>query len=113
MSLPRSSAERKLEGKHWDQVVDHIDHPEVGHTHDGVDSRSLPGYARINHNHNGVHALLDEAGRMINGVDTTDDVIVDSATRGLVLKGTDGHYWRITVGPLGLLTQTDLGTTKP
>lgn len=53
--------------------------------------------------------------RMSIGVDTTDDIIVDLATKGLVLKDTQGtpHYWRITVSTTGVLTTTDLGTGKP
>jgi len=53
--------------------------------------------------------------RISKGVDTTDDVIIDLATKGLVLKDTAGtpHYWRITVNTSGVLVTTDLGTTKP
>jgi hypothetical protein len=49
------------------------------------------------------------------GVDTTDDLVVDLATKGVVLKDTQGtpHYWRISVSVLGALTTADLGTTKP
>jgi hypothetical protein len=47
------------------------------------------------------------------GVDTTSDVIIDSTTSGLVLKDTNGHYWRVKINTSGVLTTTDLGTTKP
>jgi len=55
------------------------------------------------------------ATRSSRGVDTVDDVIVDDATNGLVLKDTQAtpHYWRITVNNVGVLVITDLGTTKP
>lgn len=55
------------------------------------------------------------AARSTRGVDTSDDVIVDDSTQGLVLKDTQGtpHYWRITVDNTGTLVITDLGTTKP
>ena len=45
----------------------------------------------------------------------TSDVIVDLATRGLVLKDTQGspHYWRVTVSNVGALVVSDLGTGKP
>jgi hypothetical protein len=45
----------------------------------------------------------------------TRDLIVDLATRGLVLKDTQGspHYWRVTVNTSGVLVVTDLGTSKP
>lgn len=54
-------------------------------------------------------------GRMNDGIDTTDDVVIDLATKGLVLKDTQSpaHYWRVGVTILGLLVTTDLGTTKP
>ena len=61
------------------------------------------------------YAGLNASSRTTKGVDTTDDVIIDLATKGLVLKDTAGtpHYWRVSVSTLGLLTATDLGTTKP
>lgn len=45
----------------------------------------------------------------------SDDVVVDSATNGLVLKDTQAtpHYWRITIDNTGVLVSTDLGTTLP
>ena len=47
--------------------------------------------------------------------DSNVDVIIDLATKGLVLKDTQAtaHYWRITVSNAGALVVTDLGTTKP
>lgn len=53
--------------------------------------------------------------RSSRGVDTTDDLIIDLATKGLVLKDTQGtpHYWRVTISTTGSLVTTDLGTTKP
>ena len=61
------------------------------------------------------YAGLNSVSRMTKGVDTTDDVIVDLATKGLVLKDTQGtpHYWRGTISTLGVLTFADLGTSKP
>jgi len=61
------------------------------------------------------YAGLNASSRVTKGVDTTDDLIVDSATKGLVLKDTQAtpHYWRITVNNVGVLVITDLGTTKP
>jgi len=61
------------------------------------------------------YAGLNASSRTTKGVDTTDDVIVDDATNGLVLKDTQGtpHYWRVTVSNAGALVITDLGTTKP
>lgn len=51
--------------------------------------------------------------RMALGVDTTDDVVVNSTSTGVVLKDTNGHYWRLSVSTAGALVTTDLGTTKP
>lgn len=61
------------------------------------------------------YAGLNAASRTTKGVDTTDDVVIDLATKGLVLKDTQAtpHYWRVTISTLGVLTTTDLGTTKP
>jgi hypothetical protein len=61
------------------------------------------------------YAGLNASSRTTKGVDTTDDIIVDLATKGLVLKDTQvtPHYWRLTVTTLGVLTTTDLGTGKP
>jgi hypothetical protein len=54
------------------------------------------------------------------GTDTTvgvqtGDVAINNATKGLILKDTQGtpHYWRITVNNLGVLIVTDLGTSLP
>ncbi|MGL4630836.1 MAG: hypothetical protein ACRCVT_06485 [Leadbetterella sp.] len=60
-------------------------------------------------------ARLNSQNRMISGVDTTDDIIVDTTNKGLVLKDSQStpHYWRITISNTGVLTTTDLGTTKP
>ena len=61
------------------------------------------------------YAGLNASSRVTKGVDTTDDLIVDLATKGLVLKDTQGtpHYWRVTVNTSGSLVTTDVGTVKP
>lgn len=61
------------------------------------------------------YAGLNASSRVAKGVDTTDDLVVDSATKGLVLKDTQGtpHYWRVTVNTSGALVISDLGTSKP
>lgn len=61
------------------------------------------------------YAGLNSVSRTTKGVDTTDDLIVDAAAKGLVLRDSaaPAHYWRITVSTLGVLSVTDLGTTKP
>ena len=68
-----------------------------------------------NKNVNSGYAGLNSVSRTTKGVIATDDLIVDAATKGLVLKDTAGspHYWRLSVSTLGVLTTTDLGTTAP
>ena len=39
--------------------------------------------------------------------------LADAATNGVILKDTNGHYWRVTISIAGALTTTDLGTTRP
>lgn len=58
---------------------------------------------------------MREAAKSINKVDTQEDVVIDLASSGLVLKDTQApaHYWRVTVSNLGALVTTDLGTGKP
>lgn len=53
--------------------------------------------------------------RITKGTLTTDDLIVDLDTTGLVLKDNAGtpHYWRVTVNTAGSLVVTDLGTSPP
>jgi len=54
-------------------------------------------------------------GGSISGVSftTVDDVIIDLATKGLVLKDTQAtpHYWRVTISNVGALVTSDLGTS--
>lgn len=59
------------------------------------------------------YAGLNSVSRTIKGIDTTDDVITDSTTKGLVMKSPNAHYWRLTISNVGAITTTDLGTTKP
>ena len=61
------------------------------------------------------YAGLNAASRTTKGVLTTDDLIVNLATKGLVLKDTQAtpHFWRVTISNLGALVITDLGTTVP
>lgn len=60
-------------------------------------------------------AVWTAGARIPRGLDTTDDVVIDLATKGLVLKDTQAtpHYWRLTINNSGALVSTDLGTTKP
>ena len=60
-------------------------------------------------------AGLNASSRITKGAITTDDLIVDDATKGLVLKDNAGtpHYWRVSVSTAGVLSTADLGTTAP
>ena len=46
-------------------------------------------------------------------VETSGDVIVDSSSKGLVLKDSSGTYWRISVSTAGAVSATDIGTSLP
>lgn len=59
------------------------------------------------------YAGLNAVSRTTKGADTIDDLITDSTTKGPVMKSPNGHYWRATISNLGVVTWTDLGTTKP
>lgn len=61
------------------------------------------------------YAGLNASSRITKGADITDDIVIDLATKGLVLKDTQGtpHYWRVTISNVGALVITDVGTTKP
>jgi len=61
------------------------------------------------------YAGLNSSSRVTKGADITDDVVIDLATKGIVLKDTQGtpHYWRLTISNAGAIVITDLGTTKP
>jgi hypothetical protein len=59
------------------------------------------------------YAGLNGVSRITKGAITTDDLIVDSTTTGLVLKSPNGHYWRFSVDNSGILTTTDVGAVAP
>lgn len=61
------------------------------------------------------YAGLNTSSRTTKGTDTTDDVIVDDATKGLILKDIQDppHYWRVTISILGAIVTADLGHEKP
>lgn len=45
--------------------------------------------------------------------ETDNNVLIDNAASGLVLKSPNGHYWLVTVNNSGVLIQSDLGINKP
>lgn len=61
------------------------------------------------------YAGLNGTSRITKGADAQDDVVIDLATKGLVMKDTQAtpHYWRLSVTTAGILVTTDLGTVKP
>ena len=81
---------------------------------------SLAGYGiadpvelTTNKNNASGYAGLNSVSRTTKGVDTTDDVITDNTAKGPVMKSPNGHYWRAAISNVGVVTWTDLGTTKP
>lgn len=99
------SREDHLHGREADPVTAHV---AAGDPHAGYQKESEKDVASG-------YAGLNASSRTTKGVDTTDDVIIDLATKGLVMKDAQGtpHYWRLSVSTLGVLTTTDLGTSKP
>lgn len=85
-----------------------FDHEAAADPHTGYQKESekdaVSGYAGLNTN-----------SRITKGAITTDDLIIDLATKGLVLKDTQGspHYWRVTIDNTGALVTSDLGTSAP
>lgn len=59
------------------------------------------------------YAGLNASSRTTKGIITTDDLIVDLATKGHVFKSPNGHYWRTTMSDAGAIVITDLGTSAP
>jgi len=49
----------------------------------------------------------------MSGVDLSSDVVVDDASKGIVLKSSNGHYWRLTIDDGGNLVAEDVGIEKP
>jgi len=49
----------------------------------------------------------------LTNIETENNLVIDNSSVGLVLKDTTGTYWRITVSTAGVVTTTNLGTTKP
>lgn len=54
---------------------------------------------------------ITEKARLVGGGDLVLGITSD--TKGLVLKDSAGHYWRISVSTLGVLSTADLGTSIP
>jgi hypothetical protein len=79
----------------------------------GVPANVVNAQATTEKNTANGYAGLNAVSRTIKGVDTTDDIITDSTTKGLVMKSPNGHYWRSAISNVGVVTWTDLGTTKP
>lgn len=91
----------------WNQI---IDRPTTLAGYGISDAQNISGK-----NVAGGYAGLNATSRITKGIDTIDDVIIDLASKGLVLKDTQTtpNYWRITINNSGTLVITNIGTTKP
>lgn len=71
-----------------------------------------PTYQDLLYLYNAVIALATQIDTVLT---LSQDVRVDDATRGLILKDTQAtpHYWRVTVSTVGALVVTDIGTALP
>jgi len=49
----------------------------------------------------------------LTNIETSNNLVIDESSNGVVLKSPNGHYWQIKVSDSGVLSQTDLGTNKP
>ena len=57
---------------------------------------------------------LDGSGSVVDAtMSNANSIISDDYTKGVVLKDSDGHYWRVTTSTTGALTTADLGTSRP
>lgn len=85
---------------------------ERNHLSDAEVTKVTNAEQTTNKNNADGYAGLNSVSRTTKGVDTTDDLIVDNASKGLVLKN-GSTYYRVTVNGSGVLVVTSLGTTKP
>ena len=71
-----------------------------------------PAYDDLSALYNAVQKLAEQIDRVLT---LSEDVRVDSAMHGLILKDTQAtpHYWRVTVNNVGVLVVTDIGTSLP
>lgn len=98
----------------------HIDNAPIVGTNAAITNRWALGIAAGNSGFGGNVMIgsittaptekLTVAGRVRS---TNSDIVVETDTRGLILKSANGKYWRLTVGDTGILSTTDLGTTLP
>lgn len=55
------------------------------------------------------NAKLEVSGVIV----ASSDLVSDNSANGLVLKSPNDHYWRLTISNIGVITWTDIGTTRP
>lgn len=52
--------------------------------------------------------LISPRNRVTTGLDAADDIVIDLTSKGLVLKDSNGVYWRVTINTAGALISTAL-----
>lgn len=73
---------------------------------------SNPAYMDLQDLYNAIFTLAAQIDKVLT---LSDDVRVNNADGGLILKDHQGtpHYWRVTVSNVGALIVTDIGTSLP
>ena len=71
-----------------------------------------PAYTDVLALYAGLTALAQQIDTVLT---LSEDIRINSATRGLILKDSQAtpHYWRVTVSTVGVLVVTDIGTSLP
>lgn len=61
----------------------------------------------------GGYPVIDANGRINTSIDTVGYIVADSSTTGVILKSPSNIYFRLNVSDTGVLSTTNMGTTKP
>ena len=64
-------------------------------------------------NSDGIKLWFSQIYQALTNIETTNHIVIDNSSSGVVLKDTAGHYWRLKVSTSGVVSTEDLGTNKP